>query len=462
MPATTVHAAEADARALLLVRAAESQPASPLWSAEDRAWATRLARETAGNKRGDDAQQLIERARHALQRLLPRAPALAAQLARRGWHPAWPAWAAALGTMVGLLVDQLGGSQRINLLAPPVWAVVLWNLAVLAMLIAAHLRRSNASAGGLRRGLQRWIEPALSLSTLSDAERPIASAFSAAWAERAATLRAHRAAALLHLTAAALAAGMVGGLYLRGLLLDYRAGWQSTFLSAPQAQAVLDTALAPASQLTGIGVPAVAPLRISAEQPPQGTAADWLHLYAATLLLFVIAPRGALAAWQLRRAAALARHLPLPLDATFAGWLQGLCGSTMTVVVVPHAQAPSPPAAARLQEALARHWGTAPTLDWRTPVVAGDEEQAALPTTGTATSPIVMWVDLASTPEAEAQGRLLETLRAGGAAPLLALDEIAFGQRFAAIPERLQQRRQAWRDFAAAQGVELLFVGAVV
>ena len=63
----------------------------------------------------------------------------------------------------------------------------------------------------------------------------------------AAPLATARIALCLHAAAATLALGLMGGMYLRGLVLDYRAGWQSTFLQADTVQAVLSTALAPAT-----------------------------------------------------------------------------------------------------------------------------------------------------------------------------------------------------------------------
>ena len=132
---------------------------SPLWTAEDRAWATRLASESIGA--GAPAERFVaERARHALQRLRPRqarvAEVLDASAGARGW-----AWGAAvLGLLAGGLTDAIGAGQRINLLAPPVWGVVLWNLGVLAVLVAGLLRQPGAAsaerAGPWRRALLRW------------------------------------------------------------------------------------------------------------------------------------------------------------------------------------------------------------------------------------------------------------------------------------------------------------------
>ena len=96
------------------------------------------------------------------------------------------------------------------------------------------------------------------------------------WARLSAPLNSARAALLLHVAAAALALGVVAGLYLRGLVLDYRAGWQSTFLTPAQVHAVLDLGLAPARALTGLSLPdvdALAALRVSAASQAQGAAA---------------------------------------------------------------------------------------------------------------------------------------------------------------------------------------------
>ncbi|MDE2566858.1 MAG: hypothetical protein KGL50_13820, partial [Burkholderiales bacterium] len=74
------------ARRVLLVQAYDASPAdNPLWTPEDRAWATRLAIETtpAG---APLARFVQERARHALQRLLPRDAAATRLLRRRRWQ----------------------------------------------------------------------------------------------------------------------------------------------------------------------------------------------------------------------------------------------------------------------------------------------------------------------------------------------------------------------------------------
>jgi len=288
---------EEEARRVLLLQARETEAPSPLWSAEDRRWATRQAADAVG----DDAPPqrfVVARATVALQRLLPRDAAARRWLARHGWHAAWVVLALVFGFIAGLAADQLGPPQRVNLLAPAVWSVVAWNLVVYAALLLP------LPTLGLREALLRW--------GLRGDDAP-----AALWSRHAATLQGARVALVLHAMAAGLGAGLVAGLYLRGLVLDYRAGWQSTFLDAAAVQQALGTLLAPASRLTGITVPDVAPLRIGPGGDAQATAAPWIHLYATTLALAVLLPRGllaGLAGWRARR---LSRHFPLPLDTPY-------------------------------------------------------------------------------------------------------------------------------------------------
>ena len=135
VPSTTALASEAAARRVLLLRAFESgADDSPLWTAEDARWATRVARETVPAS-ASAGQFLDERSQHALQRLQARDAGIPRLLARRGWRWWWLAVALLLGLVMGISMDIFGGGQHISLLAPAVWAVVLWNLIVYAGLL---------------------------------------------------------------------------------------------------------------------------------------------------------------------------------------------------------------------------------------------------------------------------------------------------------------------------------------
>lgn len=444
---------ESGARDVLLLRAVEDGGAFPAWSTDDAAWATRLAREGRGGN------FLADRAAHALQRLLPRAPELVRLRRASTWHAAWAAAALAIGLLLGLAIDHVGAAQRIDLLAPPVWALVAWNLALGGMALVAvllrHLRRATPRERLLARWWrQRWADA----SPGGPTQR-----YALDWARATGPLMGARAALVMHLAAAGLGLGVAGGLYLRGLVLDYRAGWQSTFLQPATVQALLDTALAPASWASGVPVPPVAALRESPSGPsggavsPPGSAAPWLHLYAVTLLLLVIAPRGLLAGWAAWRARRAARCIPLPLhEPYFLRLLAERGGQPLTLrlqpvgCTVPAARAPA------LRDDLARAWGGPVQIELLEPTNV-EAPMASMPA-GDHVTRLALF-DLAATPEDDVHGRWLDACAAVQPLAGLVLDGHAYAARFAAMPERLAQRRRLWQDFAARRSLRCEFVG---
>ena len=321
---------EDEARQVVLLQARElggeaTGARAPLWTLEDRSWATRQAVSAVGEQAGPE-RLVLARTAVAMQRLLPRDAAARAWLQHRAWHPAWVVLAAVLGLVAGLVVDQLGPPQRVNLLAPAVWAVVAWNaLVYVGLMLPSPLQVLRS----------RWVR------RLQKGDEGLSSL----WAGQAAPLTLSRLALVLHVAAAALALGLMAGLYLRGLVLDYRAGWQSTFLDAPAVQAALNLLLAPAQWLTGITVPDVAPLRLGPGADAQATAAPWIHLLAATLAWAVVLPRLLLAGLAGVRARRLALHFPLPLDTPYFEALHPLMrpGRTPQVKLLwwAHPQAPA-------------------------------------------------------------------------------------------------------------------------
>ena len=291
---------EDEARRVLLLQSREAAGASAHWSLDDRAWATAQAVAAAGEQARPEAFA-VARATLALQRLLPRDAQARRWLEHRVWHPAWVLLAAAAGGLVGLLADQLGPPQQVNLLAPAVWAVVAWNLVVYGALLWPRSAKAPRPPG-----LAALFGP----GSDSVGVAPL-------WARHAAPLTLQRLTLLMHTAAALLALGLVAGLYLRGLVLDYRAGWQSTFAEPATVQVVLALLLAPASALTGIAVPDIGPLRLAPGAPAQASAAPWIHLLAATLLLWVVLPRVLLALRAAWRAQRLSRRFPVPLDTPY-------------------------------------------------------------------------------------------------------------------------------------------------
>ena len=448
---------EAAARQAVLLQAFETAEAEgPLWTAQDRDWATRLAREAMGPQAGADAF-VAARTHGAMQRLLPRLADRQRWLGLRLWHARWLPLAVAGGLVLGLAANAIGPSQRINLLAPPVWAVLLWNGVVYGLLLAhalaALLGRVPRRPGPLRQLVQRLPPFRLALPVAAGAGAAAARDFRTRWLTLSLPLTASRAALLMHAGAAALALGLIGGLYLRGLVRDYRAGGESTFLGAATVHRLLTALLAPAAAWAGIALPdeaGIEALRVTAAGGTGGPAADWIHLYALTLLAAVVLPRAALALGSGLRAAWLARRFALPLaDPYFQRLLREQQGRAALVSVQPYAQAPDAAAALGLRAVLARVYGESVQLGIAPALAFGDDEAlAAAPPLPAGSTVVVALFDLAATPEAEHHGRFLQALARAGMPVLAVVDEAAFRARFGGLPERLAERRAAWQRLA--------------
>jgi len=292
-----------------------------------------------------------------------------------------------------------------------------------------------------------WV--ASRLARLADARGPLAD-FAERWGALVAPLFTARVAMTLHLAAAALALGMIGSLYVRGLVLDYRAGWQSTFLEAPAVQSMLNKALAPASSFIRKPVPDVKTLRTSAVEPATGPAAIWVHLYAVTLLLLVLLPRLALAALSGWKALRGEKAVTLPLqEPYFQQLLRELKGAAEVAWVLPHVGAPSAQAVQGIRDWLAAAVGQDVLVQIAPPVPYGHERTPAQPTT--TPTLVVLLVDLTTTPETDSHGTLLTAMSAiwPDAFHLVLADSGEFGRRFAQVPERGKERRALWRGMAA-------------
>ena len=269
-----------------------------LWSDADRSWASRAAAEVVGDRAGSDAF-VARRARLALERLSERYPPLRKAVAVLHWRRWIGVAIIALAFLVGIAIDRIGDGRQINLLAPPVLGVLAWNLAVYVLLLVSPALRAvgahDFAAGPLRRGIAR-VAGGIDRLPRREAKGPLGAAitkFVGDWSRRAAPVYNARAARLLHWAAAALACGIVAGLYLRGLAFEYRITWESTFLDAATVHRILSIALAPGALVTGIPIPTVDELNAmrSGAASASANAASGLHLLAATVAVVVVIPR---------------------------------------------------------------------------------------------------------------------------------------------------------------------------
>ena len=465
----------ASAREILLARSFDTaEGPARLLSAREWADCTRAGLGAPGAAASFEAF-VSARAAAACGLLTRREPALACLPAADASLVGAQALAMGLGLLVGLGTNLFNGNDRFNLFAPGVLAVLLWNLTFYGLLLGqAWPRRSSAppQLPGVIQRLADWLGDRAQRqgtpATPSDPGRAaVLLAFLRDWRQAARPVLRARVVASLHLAGAALALGLVIGMYGRGLVAEYRVIWGSTFVGATQAHAWLSGVLGPASLLTGIPVPDPATLdalRHDAQvSPATASAAPWIHLYAATLGLVVVVPRAVLGLLGFARAARLGRNFPLPLNdayfkalaqlhaASSAGTMPPLAARiALDVLVFPWPL--SPASAAGLQALLTAAAGDAVAMTLRAPGPADENPTAPAPD---ATHRLVI-CDLASTPEPDTHGPLL---RADGRLPLaLLIDESRFRERFDEGSSRLTERRASWLRFAAAAGVRVLML----
>ncbi|MGB5101924.1 MAG: DUF2868 domain-containing protein, partial [Steroidobacteraceae bacterium] len=251
--------------------------------------------------------------------------------------PAWLMLAVVVAAFAsGLGLAALDGSRRINILALPILGVVAWNLLVYAVLAWRLLRRRKHGDASQDRQGASWLGDWLGRRLRRFIERsagfapPISDAL-----VRFATDLGHATVPLflgvvrrsMHLAAASVALGMAAGFYLRGIVLRFEAGWESTFLGPSQALAAIKVLYAPVSGWAGSVLPqsteAVEALRWTAAGGG-GDAAPWIHLIALSLVVYVILPRLALAAAASFDVLRLRRSVALP--ASLARYAQSLFG----------------------------------------------------------------------------------------------------------------------------------------
>lgn len=446
---------ESDARTVLLIRAFESTP-SAAWSPDDSAWASAEARRVDGENVTFE-QFLVRRAQLARARLDQREVKTGAATTPFGAHAGLGWTAVLIAFVLGVASDAIGPSQRINILAPPLLALLAWNLVV----YLALLLRLDAAPGPLRRLALRAMH-ALPVDAA-------VARFVPDWLRASGTLQAARIATVLHAAAAALVIGALASLYLRGIAFEFRAGWDSTFLSPSAVHRVLEGVLGPAAFLSGIGLPDIdrlAQLRFSAGNGEN--AAPWIHLYAITLGLAVVLPRVLLAAFATLRARTLAQAFPLALDDDyFVRLRRTFSGARVAALVLPYSYRLPEGAENRLSAALDRIAGPNLALTLAAPLPQGAEDDLQ-PWLGDSLPArlIVALFAATATPERETHGAfvraLVRTLAAHPSARrlLVLVDEAEFRRRFTGADgaRRLEERRAAWVRLLADQNTEPVFV----
>jgi len=479
-------------RSVLMVKAVEDvDHAGAIIPPGDRAQATRAALRALGitpERAGDGADDatvaraLGDRAERLVGPLVERHPVVGEALGRTR-TPTWILLALlALAFASGIGLSALDGSRRINILAFPFLGLVAWNLATYAVLAAAWMRRRMRGAERPAVPRRRWADLAFMrrigplVKRTARVHAVLGQAigrYVASWMDVGGAFIAQHARRWLHLAASAVALGLIVGLYLRGTVLRYEAGWESTFLGPAQVKAILGVLFGPVASWSGVQLPqtteAVAALRWTAGGGG-GDAAPWIHLIALSLALYVLVPRLLLAGlatlslvYQGR-----ARGLPEPLSHYAAGVLRGggLFRSGGVASVTPYAYEPSDAALAGLERWLGSVTQGEVRVERRTSLRYGEEDMAgpAFDSGAHRAADLhVVLMNLAATPEAENHGVVIAAARDAArrarppAAVRVVVDESPYAERMAgdaSFATRLEERRRLWREFVAGYGLE--------
>jgi hypothetical protein len=480
---------EADAQLVLLCRAfEEADGEGQLLTTAQRARAGDEARTACGDEAPGD-ELLLERARHLLPALEAEVPQLQGVLSASRLGAGMAPWIVVLAAVVGFATNALGPDQRINILFAPLLGFVAWNLLVYVVLFVLWLKRlvtrdgkAMAGSGGPGAGaaggpdgagsaaragavlalgarsaggfVARWagwlVERALSRARVRQVRHQalIGAAltrYAASWRTVAVPVITARLHLFLHLGALTLVAATIGGMYVRGLGLEYRATWESTFLEAESVDRVLDVVLGPAARLLGDELPPVAQFR-HPESEGDG-AARWIHWYALTGLILVVLPRLLLAWWSARRARRMADDVILPLGGDWARRLLAPGrGGRARIDIQPCSVRLEPRNVERLASLLHDVFGARAEVAL-TPTVPYGEDPPALEASDATTRCRVLLFGLASTPESEVHGRMVTECAAGVREDeqlLVIVDGSSYAASVGAGSPRLDERRRAW------------------
>lgn len=415
--------------------------------------------------------RVLERAEHIVDRLIQKHPVFTSAFALlRFKTPIMLLIGCAL--VGGFLADPIGPAGHINLLNFPLLTLLLWN-AVIYIGLLYHMVLARPSQDRSQHGLLGLVEWLLGLvvkgrlsrlrsdRVQSPEEVQWISASLASYAARLLVsgrdLLITHARSLLHLGAAALAIGVMVGLYLRGFSFLYKAGWDSTFMQAEGVHTFLSFLFAPASWLLRIPMPSVetvSELRGTAK----ANAAIWIHFWAMTTILFIVLPRTLLAtaAWMRKARLAIDVHLPSN-EPYFQRLLNPYRGKGLLVEVLAYSHRVKE-ADDRLLSLLSDAFGVLADIHMGNSVQYGDRHPH-FPADSDRGLCVVVVFNVAQAPE-ETHSEFLEELKAtirGRGRPnmlLVLLDCEAYAQ--IDHEKRLRERCQAWVTLAKECGLRAL------
>lgn len=357
--------------------------------------------------------------------------------------------------LLGLFSNYLGPNPRVNLLLNPLMVLLAWNLAVyLLLLIALVVKKPCLNVGSHKPFHRSGLAIKMLFSKIwwavlghkSPATEVLFQAkieFLRLWYGNCGTIAGRRFAAWLHALAMMLVLGVIAGLYLRGLVQSYQFDWSSTFIKDPQTLKRLLGVLFGPALFAGRAIFPGGPPEIA-----DSAGAAWIHLFAWSAFLYVVLPRGLMAAYNFWRAAKLAGRIALDSNHPFLLKLAALSQQAPAPLILQsYSYRLSSTVKERIYRAAQRLWGSnlrprdLGSLAWGTM-----EVDLLTPEMAEGMPPIrIMCFNGLQTPEEEVYGPLMESLlrrlRQLPQKPTL----VVVVDHGSVAPEQKDSRREAWR-----------------
>ena len=449
---------EADALELLLVEAVETQPrADRIISSRGRLRAKRVA-DAIGSSPRHFRDWLRSRA-HALSHdIAEQSPLLCSSLQWVGFPRSLVMLGVVAGVLMGWTAGLSNGGTTLNLMAPPVLLVLLWN--AVALLLTGLWRKP---AAGLANALPRLLTKLRSsqadrLRAAGPGGDDVLSAYRqllAQWVSVSAPLQQQRAQMVLHLGATVTALTVIAQMYLNGLVRGFDVAWSSTFLDAAQVHALISVVLAPATWLSGLALPGVGVIESighGSAEASMRSAAPWIHLWVIMLTLLVILPRTVLIIRHALHARKLSKTLSIDISTPYYRRLSRIQRAREhQIVILPLLTMPSPEHQRSLIEALRPAAPDAEQIVFDDAVI--EPGSSAPGATDRQNALLILLVPISMTPETDLLMTLLTELNNNSLGALVLCDETPFRSRFRDASKRISTRTHAWQQLATRAGL---------
>ena len=379
-----------------------------------------------------------------------------------------------IALVAGFLSNELGPDRRINIISFPLLGILAWNLIIYVKEVCLFLRhRDSLFSGFWTEACAGFISPPQIPST--EDPSPLNAAqklYARRWYEFQFPVLSFRIKSLLHFVALTIAAAAIGGMYVKGMSNEYRAIWESTFITdADQLQPFLNFVLGSAVSISGDALPSVEELNAmrwqSGDREVGGeNAARWIHWYAITIGLFVLLPRTFLGLLWGLKSSRLRQTLPYRETCPhyFDHLLSISTGNAREIQVIPYSFNPDNGIKQHTVVTLTTALRCPVNVDWLAPIGFDNEESLEkLPINQQAKQALLF--SFASTPEKETHLALFQTLSENtlGAVDYIILNSSSFDEKTRDFPNAEQlysERLSAWKRMFCETNVEFLMTGS--